>query len=420
MRYNTPMLQSKLFTRTRRDAPKDEVAKNAQLLIRAGYIDKLAAGVYTYLPLGLRVLKKIETIIREEMNAVGGMELLMPSFHPKELWEKTGRWNTMDDLYKVTDSSGREVALGPTHEEVVTPLVGSFVSSYRDLPVYVYQFQNKFRMELRAKSGILRGREFIMKDFYSFHRDEKDLTDYYEKMKAAYTRVFERAGIGEKTYLTFASGGSFSKYSHEFQMVTDAGEDIIHICDKCKIAINKEVKVEQPDCPSCGNTELREEKAIEVGNIFELKTKYSGAFELTYTDEAGKPQPIQMGCYGIGLGRLMGSVVEVFADEKGIVWPEAIAPFRLHLLNLSTDDDAVSSAGEELYKALEAKGIEVLYDERKNVSAGEKFKDSDLLGIPTRVVISKKTLAEGKLEMKKRTESTARMVEQGELFAAIT
>lgn len=420
MRYNTPMLQSKLFTRTRRDAPKDEVAKNAQLLIRAGYIDKLAAGVYTYLPLGLRVLKKIETIIREEMNAVGGMELLMPSFHPKELWEKTGRWNTMDDLYKVTDSSGREVALGPTHEEVVTPLVGSFVSSYRDLPVYVYQFQNKFRMELRAKSGILRGREFIMKDFYSFHRDEKDLADYYEKMKAAYTRVFERAGIGEKTYLTFASGGSFSKYSHEFQMVTDAGEDIIHICDKCKIAINKEVKVEQPDCPSCGNTELREEKAIEVGNIFELKTKYSGAFELTYTDEAGKPQPIQMGCYGIGLGRLMGSVVEVFADEKGIVWPEAIAPFRLHLLNLSTDDDAVSSAGEELYKALEAKGIEVLYDERKNVSAGEKFKDSDLLGIPTRVVISKKTLAEGKLEMKKRTESTARMVEQGELFAAIT
>ena len=420
MRYNTPMLQSKLFTRTRRDAPKDEVAKNAQLLIRAGYIDKLAAGVYTYLPLGLRVLKKIETIIREEMNAVGGMELLMPSFHPKELWEKTGRWNTMDDLYKVTDSSGREVALGPTHEEVVTPLVGSFVSSYRDLPVYVYQFQNKFRMELRAKSGILRGREFIMKDFYSFHRDEKDLADYYEKMKAAYTRVFERAGIGAQTYITFASGGSFSKYSHEFQMVTDAGEDIIHICDKCKIAINKEVKVEQPDCPSCGNTELREEKAIEVGNIFELKTKYSGAFELTYTDEAGKPQPIQMGCYGIGLGRLMGSVVEVFADEKGIVWPEAIAPFRLHLLNLSTDDDAVSSAGEELYKALEAKGIEVLYDERKNVSAGEKFKDSDLLGIPTRVVISKKTLAEGKLEMKKRTESTARMVEQGELFAAIT
>src|SRR3989338_3044297 len=402
------MLKSQLFTKPRREAPKDEVAKNAQLLIRAGYIDKLAAGVYTYLPLGLRVLKKIENIIREEMNAAGGVELLMPSFHPKELWEKTGRWNTMTDLYKVADSSGREVALGPTHEEVVTPLVGSFISSYRDLPRAVYQFQNKFRMELRAKSGILRGREFIMKDFYSFHRDEKDLAEYYEKMKAVYKRVFDRIGIGEQTFLTFASGGSFSKYSHEFQTITPAGEDTIYLCVNCRVAINKEVKTEQPNCPSCKGSELREERAIEVGNIFELKTKYSNAFGLSYKDEEGKPQPIQMGCYGIGLGRVMGAAVEVFADEKGIVWPEAIAPFSAHLLNLSAETDEVNFAARALYEELSRRGVDVLYDDRKDVSAGEKFKDSDLIGIPLRVVVSKKTLGEKKYEMKKRTEDTAR------------
>ena len=417
--YNSDMLQSQLFTKTRREAPKDEVAKNAQLLIRAGYIDKLAAGVYTYLPLGLRVLKKIENIIREEMNAAGGVELLMPSFHPKELWEKTGRWNTMTDLYKVADSSGREVALGPTHEEVVTPLVGSFISSYRDLPRSVYQFQNKFRMELRAKSGILRGREFIMKDMYSFHRDEKDLADYYEKMKAVYKKVFERVGIGAETFMTFASGGSFSKYSHEYQMVTPAGEDTISICDQCAIAINKEVKTEQPNCPSCGNAELREARAIEVGNIFELKTKYSNAFELSYKDEFGKPQPIQMGCYGIGLGRVMGAIVELLGDEKGLVWPESVAPFHVHLLNLSADDEEVDAVAASLHDELEKKNIEVLYDDRKNISAGEKFADSDLLGMPLRVVLSKKTLAENKLEVKKRTESSARKLTKEELFAGL-
>ena len=403
------MRQSQLFTKTRREAPKDEVAKNARLLIRGGYIDKLASGVYTYLPLGFRVLKKIEQIIREEMNAMGGQEIFMPAFHPKELWEKTGRWSTMDDLYKVSDSSGREVALGPTHEEVVTPLVGSFISSYRDLPVYTYQFQNKFRMELRAKSGILRGREFIMKDFYSFHRDEKDLAEYYEKMKAAYTRVFERAGIGAMTYLTYASGGSFAKYSHEYQMVTDAGEDIIFICDACTMAINKEIKADQPNCPSCGNSVLREAKSIEVGNIFELKTKYSGAFDLSYTDEAGNAQPIQMGCYGIGLGRLMGSVVEAYGDEKGIIWPESIAPFQIHLVNLNVDDEEVKTLGETLFYELEQKGVEVLYDDRSGVSAGEKFNDSDLLGIPMRIVVSKKTLASGMYETKTRKDGVVSM-----------
>lgn len=420
------MRQTQLFTATRREAPKDEVAKNAQLLIRAGYIDKLAAGVYTYLPLGLRVLRNIEGVIRKEMNAMGGQEVLMPSFHPKELWEKTGRWSTMDDLYKVTDSSGREVALGPTHEEVVVPLLQQFLSSYRDLPTYVYQFQNKFRMELRAKSGILRGREFIMKDFYSFHRDEKDLAEYYEKMKIAYARVFDAVGIGERTYLTYASGGSFAKYSHEFQMLTDVGEDIIAICDRCRIAINKEIKADQPNCPECGNTELHEEKAIEVGNIFELRTKFSSAFGLTVKDEKGESIPVQMGCYGIGLGRLMGSVVEAYADEKGIVWPASIAPFRYHLVDLAPDDTRVAGIADALDAALTAAGHDVLHDDRVGVSPGEKFNDSDLIGLPFRIVVSRKTEGEKDqldtiaFEVKERATGEVRTMTFAELCGLIS
>ncbi|OHA83321.1 MAG: hypothetical protein A2408_03310 [Candidatus Yonathbacteria bacterium RIFOXYC1_FULL_52_10] len=409
------MLQSQLFGKTRKEAPADEVAKNAKLLIRAGYIDKLQSGVYTYLPLGFRVLKKIETIIREEMNAAGGQELLMPALHPKDNWQTTGRWDTMDDLYKVMDSSGRENALGPTHEEIVVPLAKQFISSYKDLPLSVYQIQNKFRMELRAKSGILRGREFIMKDLYSFHRDEADLARYYEIMKGVYKRVFERAGIGEVTHLTFASGGSFSKYSHEFQTVTPAGEDIIHVCTKCGVAINKEVVADQKGCPECGNEDLREEKAIEVGNIFELKTKYSAPFELTYKDEAGNDQPVIMGCYGIGLGRLLGTVVEVLGDEKGIVWPEAISPFQVHLIDLSGKNDAVKDEAKTLYETLEGAGVEVLFDDR-DLRAGEKFADADLLGIGLRAVVSEKSLAAGGVELKRRTETEGKVVSKEEFL----
>src|SRR3989339_554643 len=250
------MKQSQLFVKTQKNAPKDEVSLNAQLLIRAGFVDKLMAGVYTFLPLGLRVLKKIENIIREEMNAISGQEVLMPALQPKENWQKTGRWDAMDDLYKVKDSTSREMALGPTHEEVVVPLMEKFLNSYKDLPLAVYQFQNKFRMELRAKSGILRGREFIMKDLYSFHLDEKDLDKYYEKAREAYFKIFEKVGIREMTYYTFASGGSFSKYSHEFQTVAPAGEDTIYICRKCKLAINKEMKGEMEKCPECGGRDF--------------------------------------------------------------------------------------------------------------------------------------------------------------------
>lgn len=410
------MRQSTLFTKTRKEAPADEVAKNAKLLIRAGFVDKLQSGVYSYLPLGLRVLKKIERIIREEMNDAGGQEILMPSLHPKENWQTTGRWDTMDDLYKVSDSSGRENALGATHEEIVVPLVKQFISSYRDLPLSVYQFQNKFRMELRAKSGILRGREFIMKDMYSFHTDEAGLKEYYERMKKSYARVFERVGIGENTYFTFAGGGSFSKYSHEFQTVTPAGEDTIYICDICRIAINKEIIEDQNyTCPLCGNKNLRTETAVEVGNIFELKTRYSAPFNLSYKDEEGKDQTVIMGCYGIGLGRVLGTVVEVCGDDKGLVWPRSIAPFDAHLVEIPSSNIQVRAEAEKLYRELTGKGVECLWDDR-DLRAGEKFADSDLLGLPLRIVVSEKTLVEGKFEIKEREGGEISMVLRNELF----
>lgn len=398
------MKQSQLFTKTRKEAPKDEVSVNAQLLIRAGYIDKLMAGIYTILPLGLRVMKKIENIIREEMNSIGGQEIFMPALHPKENWAVTGRWDTMDDLYKLKDASDREFALGATHEEIVVPLMENFLQSYRDLPFSVYQFQNKFRMEMRAKSGILRGKEFIMKDLYSFHDDEADLDQYYEKAKEAYINIFKRAGIGNETYFTFASGGSFSKYSHEFQTTTSAGEDIIYICNKCSLAINKEIKEETPACPNCKSNDFREEKSIEVGNIFKLKNKYTKPFGLSVKGNDGSEKEVVMGCYGIGLGRLMGTVVEVHHDDRGIVWPKEIAPFAVHLISLNENDEA-----EKIYQMLLAKGIEVLYDDR-DVSAGEKFADSDLIGIPFRIVVSKKSLAAGGVELKKRKEEKANVL----------
>ena len=404
------MKQSQLFVKTQKNSPKDEVSLNAQLLIRAGFIDKLMAGVYTFLPLGLRVMKKIENIIREEMNAIGGQEILMPTLQPKENWEKTGRWGTMDDLYKVKDSSNREMALGPTHEEVVVPLMKKFLNSYKDLPLAVYQFQNKFRMELRAKSGILRGREFMMKDLYSFHLDEKDLEAYYAKATTAYFKIFQKAGLKEKTYLTFASGGSFSQYSHEFQTVAPSGEDTIYICQKCHLAINKEIKSETEKCPDCGGGDFQEEKAIEVGNIFKLKNKYTMPFDLKVADEKGEKKEIIMGCYGIGLGRLMGAVVEVYHDEKGIVWPESVAPFQVHLLSLDQNEET-----EKIYQELINKKIEVLYDDRE-ASAGEKFADADLIGIPWRIVVSKKSLEKGGVEVKERKEEKTEIMEIKELL----
>jgi prolyl-tRNA synthetase len=409
------MRQSKLFTKTRKEAPADEVSKNAELLIRAGFIHKEMAGVYSYLPLGFRVLKKIENIIREEMNKVGGQEILMSTFQPRENWEKTGRWNELDVLYKVSDSSGHELALGPTHEEIVVPILKNYISSYKDFPVAVYQIQNKFRMELRSKSGILRGREFMMKDMYSFHTSTEDFESFYEKMKEVYKTIFKRAGIGHITYLTFASGGTFSKYSHEFQTITSAGEDTIYVDEESGTALNKEVMNDEVLSQlNLVKEKLVEHKAIEVGNIFDLKTKYSTPFDLSYTDDKGEKHGVLMGCYGIGLGRMMGTVVEALADDKGIIWPESIAPFALHLLALG-DDEAVLAEANKIYESLLESGVEVLFDDRTQMSAGEKFSDADLLGMPLRAVVSTRSLKEGGIELKKRTEEKGKIVSLDEL-----
>ena len=410
------MRQSKLFTKTKKESPADEVSKNAELLIRGGFVHKEMAGVYSYLPLGLRVLRKVEDIIREEMNKVGGQEVLMSSFQPKENWEKTGRWEAMTDLYKVSDSSGREVALGPTHEEIVVPILKNYISSYKELPIALYQIQNKFRMELRAKSGMLRGREFIMKDMYSFHTTAEDFENFYNKMKEVYKTIFKRVGIGHLTYLTFASGGTFSKYSHEFQTITPAGEDTIYIDENSSIAVNKEVYNDEV-LESLGfkKEKLVENKSIEVGNIFDLKTKYSKPFDLSYVDEKGEKHIILMGCYGIGLSRLIGTVVEALADDKGIIWPESIAPYKVHLLVLGEDKEVIKKA-EEVYAELLKNKIEVLFDDRGEMSPGEKFADADLLGMPLRLVVSQRSMKENGIELKKRTEEKGKIVSLEELL----
>ena len=410
------MRQSKLFTKTKKENPADEVSKNAEFLIRGGFVHKEMAGVYSYLPLGLRVLRKIENIIREEMNKAGGQEILMSSFQPKENWEKTGRWESMTDLYKVGDLSGKEVALGPTHEEIVVPIFKNYISSYKDFPTALYQIQNKFRMELRAKSGMLRGREFMMKDMYSFHTTEEDFEKFYNKMKEVYKTIFQRAGIGHLTYLTFASGGTFSKYSHEFQTLTPAGEDTIYLNEENGVAVNKEVFNDEV-LKSLGfdKSQFVEKRAIEVGNIFDLKTKYSKPFDLSFIDEKGEKHAVLMGCYGIGLGRLMGTIIEALADDKGIIWPESIAPFKTHLLVLG-EDKKIFQKAEEVYEKLLKDDIEVLFDDRIGMSPGEKFADADLLGMPFRLVVSERSVKEGGIELKKRNEEKGKIISLEELL----
>ena len=404
------MRQSKLFVKTIKYAPKDETSANARLLARAGFVDKLNSGIYTFLPLGLKVYKKIENIIREEINKIGGQEILMPVLHPKENWEITGRWQEFagKEMFKIKGQTGREYALGWTHEEVITPLVQKYIHSYKDLPCYIYQIQDKFRDELRAKSGILRGREFIMKDLYSFHTTEKDLDKYYEKAKKAYFKIFKRCGIGAQTHLCLASGGSFSKYSHEFQTITPAGEDTIYICENCGLAVNKEIKQEHAKCPECGKAKFKIEKAIEVGNIFKLRTKYTEPFNFTFTDKDGSKKLVEMGCYGIGLPRLIGTAVEIHYDDKGIIWPKEIAPYSCHLIQIG-DSVKVKKQAEKIYQDLEKQGIEVLFDDRQDKAAGEKFADADLIGIPYRVVVSARTLEKNSVEIKQRNNANVKL-----------
>ncbi len=407
------MLQSQLFYQTLKENPKDEEAINARLLIRAGFIDKVMAGVYSYLPLGWRVLKKIENIIREEMDALGGQEILMPALHPEENWQKTGRWKDLAVLFKLTSTSGKNLALGPTHEEIVTPLAQKIILSYQDLPAAVYQIQTKFRDEPRSKSGLLRAREFIMKDLYSFHTTEKDLDNFYQQAEKAYEKIWERLSIGKITVKTYASGGTFSKYSHEYQTLSETGEDTVFLCENCKVAINKELIHDQKNCPECGNKKLVEKNAIEVGNIFKLKTKFSEAFDFNYIDKKDKKKPVVMGCYGLGPSRVMGTLVEIFHDEKGIIWPMTVAPFQVHLINLSPDD----KKSKRVYENLLDKNFEVLYDER-DVSAGIKLTEADLIGIPHRLVISEKT--KGKLEYKFRSARETRLIDEEQVIGVLT
>ncbi|HPN54836.1 MAG TPA: His/Gly/Thr/Pro-type tRNA ligase C-terminal domain-containing protein [Candidatus Moranbacteria bacterium] len=401
------MKQSQLFTKTRKEAPKDETSKNAELLIRGGFIFKEMAGVYSYLPLGLRVLNKIENIIREEMNRVGGMEMKTAVIQSKEIWQKTDRWNdeVVDNWFKTELKNGMEVGLSFTNEEAYSNILKQYVNSYKDLPIYPYDFKTIFRNETRSKSGIMRGREFYWKALYSFSRDNAEHEAFYEKMKKTYQNIFEKVGIGHLTHLTFASGGSFSKYSHEFQTLTPVGEDTIYLDEKSGVAINKEVYNDEVIAElKLDKDKLVEKRAVEVGNIFSLGTKFSEPFDLKYRDEKEKEKLVIMGSYGIGLGRLMGTVVEVLSDEKGIVWPENVAPFKVHLLSLNENDEA-----EKIYNKLTKAGVEVLYDDRE-AGAGEKFADSDLIGIPYRVVVSKKSLAAGGVEVKKRSEEKSEIV----------
>ena len=386
------MKQSILAQKTLREKPKDADSKNAAFLEKAGYVQKTLAGVYSYLPLGLRVIKNIEKIVREEMDTAGGQEVLLPVLGPKENWQTTGRWDTLDVLYKLKMADDKEVALNPTHEEIIVPLVKNMISSYKDLPLSLYQIQDKFRNEKRAKSGLLRGREFLMKDLYSFHLTEEDLDKYYATMTKAYKNIFKRVGLGDQTVLTFASGGSFSKYSHEFQTLAENGEDTIYLCEKCQVAVNKEIIEEHSFCPECNSKNLVETKSIEVGNIFKLMTKYSDPFNLKVNDQNGHEQTIIMGCYGLGISRLFGSIVEVLGSDKKIVWPTEVTPFQKHIISLSKDKEAT-----ELYTKI-SKTTEVLFDDR-DVSVGQKFADADLIGAPVRIIISEKSLTAGGAEV---------------------
>jgi len=406
------MKQSQLFTKTRKEAPKDEVSKNAELLVRAGFIHKEMAGVYAYLPLGLRVVEKIKNIVREEMNAVGGQEIIMTALQRKELWEITDRWDdkNVDVWFKSELHAGGEVGFGWSHEEPITEMMKNHINSWRDLPVYVYQFQTKLRNELRAKSGIMRGREFVMKDLYSYDIDEASHTKFYNDVMQAYMRVFERVGVGPDTFITFASGGAFTQFSHEFQTVVETGEDVIYLNREKNIAINQEV-LNDETLKELGvkREELEEVKTAEVGNIFNFGTKKCEQLDLYFTNQEGKKMPVYLGSYGIGITRLMGVLVDKFSDDKGIVWPKSVAPFSVHLVALG-DNQAVYDKAEKLYQKLISQNIEVLFDDRSEKGIGEKLADADLIGLPIRLVVSDKN--KDQVEFKIRSEKEFELLDE--------
>lgn len=401
------MKYSHLFGKTTGDTIKKYDSVNHELLTKAGFIDQTGAGIFSFLPLGKRVLTRIESIVREEMDRIGGQEIMMPSLQPKALWDATERWDTVDVLYKVKSRHEQEYGLGPTHEEVVVPLAKKYLKSYRDLPLYLYHITPKFRDEARAKSGILRGREFGMKDLYSFHENRVDLESFYAEITDAYMNIFKRCGLTE-VKITEASGGSFTKkYSHEFNVITSAGEVDLIYCTECNFAQNTEIAILKKGsaCARCTNGLLRIDRAVEVGNIFDIGTRFSAAFDLSFTARDGSKQLAMMGCYGIGTTRLMGTIVETHHDEKGIIWPREITPYDCHLINLSPDQGKHADA---VYRTLIGKGFEVLYDDRIQMSSGEKLMVADLIGVPIRLIISDRTGRD--IEWKNRTDKKTRMM----------
>ncbi len=415
------MRQSRLFSKTNKDITKEEVSVNAQLLIRAGFINKSMAGVYSYLPLGLKVLKNIENIIRQEMNNIGGQEILMSTLQSPDLWKKTNRWSdkVIDSWFKTKLITGVELGLANTHEEPITAMLVNFVKSYKDLPIYVYQFQTKFRNELRVKSGIMRVREFLMKDLYSFNLTEEEFKKFYERCAKAYMKIFKRVGIGHMTFRTIAAGGSFTTgLTDEFQTISKSGEDVIYIDRAKKLAINKTVYTKE-NIKKFGlnGRGLEKQKSIEVGNIFPLGLKYSDILGLKVKDKKGTERPVIMGSYGIGLGRLMGAIVEVCHDKNGIIWPKEVAPFQIHLIEIMQKEKTAKKA-EKIYQDLQNKGFEVLYDERKK-SPGEKLVEADLIGLPYRVVISGRTLKNNSLEIKKRNEKKTKLIKIQKLVQSL-
>ncbi len=416
------MRYSQLFGKTSKNAPSDADSPNARLLEQGGFVEHVMAGVYSWLPLGLSVLRKVEQIVREEMNALGAQEVFMPSLQPKEYWEATKRWEGVDVLFKLKSQTEKEYALGCTHEEVVTPLAQKFTRSYKELPFAVYQINTKFRDELRAKSGVLRGREFRMKDMYSFHTNQADLEAFYARALETYVRVFKRCGLDVK--VVQASGGIFTeKLTHEFQALTESGEDTLLVCESCSFGQNTEVATlqEGDTCPN-GDGKLVKAKGIEVGNIFDLGTKYTDAFGFNFMNEEGKQERVLMGCYGIGTSRLVGAIVEAFNDDKGIVWPKSVAPFQVHVVALKSKDEEKQKLIDTTVSAIEselgAKGVEVLVDDRDK-GAGEKFADADLIGIPLRLVVSEKSLAAGGVEWKERVSAEAKLAQLDQLTVSV-
>ena len=404
------MKLSKTFVKTFREVGKEETARNAELLIRAGYINKEMAGVYDFLPLGLKVMEKIKNIIREELNAIDCEEISLTALQNPEPWQKTGRWESekMDIWFKTDLSAGGQLGLAPTHEEPITNLMKRYISSYKDLPVYAYQFQTKFRNELRAKSGILRTREFLMKDLYSFTTDEESHNEFYEKATNAYFKIYDRLGLGDCTYKTFASGGAFAKYSHEFQTLLPVGEDLVYFNKDRSVVLNEEVLNDEVLADlGVKREELESATAAEVGNIFTLRYKFSEPIDLTYNNQEGERKTVFMGCYGIGVSRVMGVIVEKYADEKGLVWPEAVAPYKYYVIG-------IGEKGEALAKEIHDKDPNNIILDDRNMRPGQKFADAELMGIPKRIVISDKTLEQGGIEItdRKTGESKITTIEE--------